>query len=254
MANLLEQVHDREWFYTFDLPDGTRTATYHAGELDAIHDTRWRMLQHALDGAFPDGFGDLTAVDLAAHQGWFATRLADAGLRRVTGVEQRRSHVEDSRLIAEVLGHGDMQFVHSDIFDLDARSLGTFDVVLMLGLLYHLENPVGALRLARALCRDLCVIETQVVPGMTGQVDFGSYRFVRPLKGSFGVIDELDETHGPEAGATGICLVPSVEALVWLLESVGFESVEVLPPPEDGYEQLRYGKRVMVVARVRDGA
>ncbi len=120
----------------------------------------------------------------------------------------------------------------------------------MLGLLYHLENPVGALRLARVLCRDLFVIETQVVPGMSGMVDFGSYRFVRPLKGSFGLIDELDETHGPEAGATGICLVPSVEALTWLLEKVGFRDVTVLRPPADAYEQLLYGKRVMVSARV----
>ncbi len=252
MSELLEQVRGREWFYTFELPDGTRTTTYHQGELDAIHDTRWRMLQHTLDRAYPGGFAPLTAVDLAAHQGWFATRLADAGLRRVTGVEQRLSHVMDSRLIAEVLGFEEMEFLHSDIFDLDPDTLGTFDVVLMLGLLYHLENPVGALRLARALCRDLFVIETQVVPGMTGQVDFGSYRFVRPLKGSFGVIDELDETHGPEAGATGICLVPSLEALVWLLESVGFCDVEVVQPPADAYEQLLYGKRVMVVARVRD--
>lgn len=251
MSDLLEQVRRREWFYDFELPDGTRTTTYHDGALNAIHDTRWRMLEHTLDSVYPGGFGGLQAVDLAAHQGWFAVRLAQAGLRRVTGVDQRESHVEDARLIADALGQDELRFLHSDIFDLDTASLGTFDVVLMLGLLYHLENPVGALRLARALCRDLFVIETQVVPGMSGMVDFGSYRFVRPLKGSFGLIDEIDETdEGPETGATGICLVPSVEALTWLMEKVGFRDVHVLPPPEDGYEQLRYGKRVMVTARV----
>jgi hypothetical protein len=250
MSDLLQKVHEREWFYTFDLPDGTTTRTYHGGELDEIHTTRWRMLEHTLDTSYPQGFSELTAVDLAAHQGWFASRMAHAGLRRVTGVDQRQSHVEDSRLIATVQGFDELEFLHSDIFDLDCERLGTFDVVLMLGLLYHLENPIGALRLARALCHDLCVIETQVVPGMTGMVDFGSYRFVRPLKGAFGLIDELDETHGPEAGATGICLVPSVEALTWLLEKVGFREVTVLQPPADAYEQLLYGKRVMVTARV----
>jgi hypothetical protein len=250
MSDLLEQVHQREWFYTFELPDGSTTRTYHDNQLDAIHDTRWRMLEHTLDGVYPGGFRELTAIDLAAHQGWFTARLARAGLTRVTGVDQRASHVEDASLITRVLGFDDPRFIHSDIFDLDTDALGTFDVVLMLGLLYHLENPVGALRLARALCRDLFVIETQVVPGMSGMVDFGSYRFVRPLKGSFGLIDELDETHGPEAGATGICLVPSVEALTWLLEKVGFRDVTVLQPPADAYEQLLFGKRVMVSARV----
>lgn len=250
MSELLEKVRAREWFYTFDLPDGSQTVTYHGGELDAIHDTRWRLLEHSLEGVYPDGYESLTAIDLAAHQGWFAMNLARAGLRRVTCVDQRESHVQDSRLMATLQGFGDMRFLHSDIFDLDAEALGTFDVVLMLGLLYHLENPVGALRLARALCRDTLYLETQIVPGVTGMVDFGSYRFVRPLKGSFGLIDELDETHGPEAGATGICLVPSLEALTWLLEKVGFREVDVLRPPPEAYEQLLYGKRVMIAARV----
>lgn len=250
MSELLEKVRAREWFYRFDLPDGTQTVTYHDGDLDAIHATRWGLLEHALEGIYPEGFESLTAVDLAAHQGWFALRLAQAGLRRVTCVDQRESHVEDARLMAEVQGQDELHFLHSDIFDLDIDALGTFDVVLMLGLLYHLENPVGALRLARALCRDTFFIETQVVPGMTGMVDFGSYQFVRPLKGSFGLIDELNETHGPEAGATGICLVPSVEALTWLLEKVGFRDIQLLRPPSEAYEQLLYGKRVMISARV----
>jgi len=247
---LLDQVRAREWFYDFELPDGSHTTTYHGGELDAIHDTRWRMLQHCLDGEFPDGLGPLQGLDLAAHQGWFSIRLAQAGMGRVVGVDANSGHVEDASLMASALGLRQLEFTNQDIFDLGDAGAGQYDVVLMLGLLYHLENPVGALRLARALCRRLCVIETQIVPGMSGKVDFGSYRFVRPLKGSFGLIDETEETHGPEAGISGICLVPSLEALTWLLEKVGFSQVEVLRPPPEAYEQLRYGKRVMVAARV----
>ena len=52
----------------------------------------------------------------------------------------------------------------------------------MLGLIYHLENPVGALRVAHALTRRICLVETQIVPGMTGMVDYGSFRFVRPAE------------------------------------------------------------------------
>ena len=89
-----------------------------------------------------------------------------------------------------------------------------------------------------------------MVPGISGYVDYGSYEFVRPLKGSFGIIDETEETHGPEASLTGICLVPSLEALLWTLQKVGFSRVSVLPPPADAYEQLRHHKRVMVAAQV----
>ena len=85
---------------------------------------------------------------------------------------------------------------------------------------------------------------------MSGFVDYGSYQYVKPLKGSFGIVDETDETHGPEASITGICLVPSLEALAWILLKVGFSQVDVLEPPEDAYEQLKHGKRVMVAAQV----
>jgi len=208
------------------------------------------MVEDHLEHIFAGHYARLNALDLASHQGFFAVKTAQLGFEAVLGIEARGSHVEDSRLIADIYGLRHLQFQQADIFDLDAQRQGKFDLVLMLGLLYHLENPVGALRLAQTLCKGVCLIETQVIPGMTGVVDYGSYRFVRPLKGSFGVIDETDETHGPEASITGICLVPSLQALLWMLHKVGFSDVTVLEPPADAYEQLRYGKRVMVAAHV----
>jgi hypothetical protein len=250
MPDIFEQIHDREWFYAYELPDGSRTRTYHGGELDAIHETRWEMLRHRVEAQFGSACGDLRAVDLASHQGYFSVRLAQLGFGEVLGVEARASHVADSRLVASAYGLEQVSFDQGDIFELDPSGMGQFDLVAMLGLLYHLENPVGALRLCRALCRKLCIIETQLVPGLSGPVDFGSYRFVRPLQGTFGLIDETGETHGPETGVTGICMVPSLDALTWLLHKVGFREVAVLPPPEHAYEQLRFGKRVMVAATV----
>ena len=250
MSTLIEQARAREWFYAYELPDGSVTPTYHGIDIQAIHDTRWRMLEDCLDQRLGADRSNLSALDLASHQGWFAVKMAQSGFGRVKGIDARRAHVEDSSLIADIYGLQGLSFEQGDIHALDADALGQFDVVLMMGLLYHLENPVGALRACRALCRKLCLIETQIVPGMTGWVDYGGYQYVRPLKGSFGIIDETADTHGPEASITGICLVPSLEALTWLLHKVGFSRVDVLEPPEDAYEQLKHHKRVMVAAQV----
>ena len=250
MSSLIDQALAREWFYAYELPDGRRTPTYHGVDIQAIHDTRWRMARACLGQRLGDDYAGLSALDLASHQGWFAIRMAQAGFGRVLGIDARASHVEDSSLMAQIYGLDNLAFRQGDIHALDAAEIGAFDVVLMLGLLYHLENPIGALRVCRALCRNLCLIETQIVPGMSGFVDYGGYQYVRPLKGSFGIVDETADTHGPEASITGICLVPSLEALLWILEQVGFGSAEVLEPPDDAYEQLRYHKRVMVAARV----
>jgi tRNA (mo5U34)-methyltransferase len=250
MPTLIEQVHSREWFYSYELPDGSTTVTYHDTNIQAIHDTRWQMLQTYLDNKLGTDRGDLTALDLASHQGWFAYNMARTGFSSVLGIDARQSHVNDSKLIADIYDMDQLSFRQGDIHEQNQDQSGQFDVVLMLGLLYHLENQVGALRVCRQLCRKHCIIETQIVPGMSGYVDYGSYQYVRPLKGSFGIIDEMDDTHGPEASVTGICLVPSLDALMWLLKKVGFSSAQVLEPPENAYEQLRYHKRVMVAAQV----
>jgi hypothetical protein len=250
MSTLIEQAHSREWFYAYELPDGSSTSTYHDADIHVIHDTRWKMLESYLDRNLGTDRDALSALDLASHQGWFAVNMARAGFSPVLGIDARQSHVDDSNLISDIYQMQQLTFRQGDVHELSSEKLGQFDVVLMLGLLYHLENPIGALRTCRDLCKNLCIIETQIVPGMTGFVDYGSFQYVRPLKGSFGIIDEMDDTHGPEASVTGISLVPSLDALMWILEKVGFSSATVLEPPEDAYEQLRYHKRVMVAAHV----
>ncbi len=247
-----DAILDKPWFYRFKLPDGRETRTYDDGALDAIHTTRLAMLDAALDAHLGDDASGKTAVDLACHQGWFATKLAARGFANVLAVDARTEHVADATLIRDGLELDNMLVLQSDVHDLDRSKSGQFDVVLMLGLIYHLENPVGAMRVARELTAPggICVVETQIVPGMTGWVDYGSYRFVRPLKGSFGIIDETEETHGPEASTTGICLVPSLEAMFWILRKLGFAEVELLPVPEDGYEQLVHHKRVMLACKL----
>ncbi|HET8897906.1 MAG TPA: methyltransferase domain-containing protein [Rhodanobacteraceae bacterium] len=173
--------------------------------------------------------------------------MAARGADEVLGVDARAEHVADASLIRDALGLSRLRFQQSDVHTLDTAALGRFDLVLLFGLIYHLENPVGALRIARELTAPggVCVIETQIAPGVSGWMDYGSYRFVRPIKGSFAIIDEIDDTHGPEASTTGICLVPSLDAMHWILGKLGFSRVEEVPVPADGYEQHVHHKRAM---------
>lgn len=251
VADAERRCLEKSWSYPFVLPSGKRLQSAHSGEFDSISQTRWQMVEAAIHarfgGTLPPG---LSAIDIACHQGWFSTQLAKSGFARVTGYDARAGHVTDARLVATAMALKNASFEQSDVHALTRENAGMHDVVLCLGLIYHLENPVGALRVARALCRNLCFVETQVAPGLSGWMDFGSHRFVRPMQGSFALIDETEDTHGPEASTLGICLVPSLEGLLWILGKVGFARAEVLPVPEDGHEQLAHHKRVMVAAFV----
>ncbi len=248
--NLWEKIQQRDWFYTFELPSGHQTQSYLPDEARAVHDTRLQMMQACLKnyyGAMPD---NSTAIDLACHQGYFSHHLATAGHHQVTGIDARQEHIDDASLICEALGHDNISFQQRDVFSLSPETDGQFDTVLMFGLLYHLENPVGALRVAKSLCKQVCIVETQVGPHVSGQLDWGHYEFVKPMMGSFAVIDESHETHGPEMSTLGICLAPSTETLLWIMKKIGFSRVELLKPPQGAYEQIRFGKRVMVAGYI----
>jgi len=246
----LERVRSRPWFYEFDLPDGTRTRTTLPEGVEKIHTTRLEMMERALDACVGKDCSALTAVDLACHQGWFALHLARRNFKSILAVDARAEHLADAQLMADVLGVRTMKPLQLDIEDARAGEIGVHDVTLMLGLLYHLENPVRALRLARAVTRRTLLIESQVVPNLSGTVDWGSWRFQRHIVGSFGIIDETEETHAPEASVRGICLAPSIAALEWLLKRVGFARVERVLPRSDGHEQLVGHKRAMFAAHV----
>ena len=56
MTDLLEQVMSRQWFYRSGCPMAAHVPTYHGDELDLIHQTRWRMLEHVLEQTYPERF------------------------------------------------------------------------------------------------------------------------------------------------------------------------------------------------------
>jgi len=250
MPDVTAQVLSRPWFYRFELPGGQCTESYLPAEAQAVHSTRLAMLDSCLQALFSGAWSGLRAIDLACHEGFFSAHLAKLGVAEIIGIDARQSHVDDAMLMARALGNSAFTGHCADLFDIGPERWGSFDIVLNLGLIYHLENPVGALRISRALTRRVCLVETQVAPNLSGPLDWGHYEFVKPMQGSFAVIDETEETHGPEMSTAGICLAPSVEALLWIMRKVGFDRVELLKPPENSYEQHRFGKRVMVAGYV----
>jgi SAM-dependent methyltransferase len=243
----IEEALGQDWFYRVELADGSVTNSYVDDHVSQIHDTRAQMLAASLDDFMPEAQRK-RAVDIACHQGFFSLQLARAGFDEVTALDARAEHVERTRLLMRATGEERVRAEVGDVYELTAQDHGQFDLVLVFGLLYHLENPVLALRRARDLCAGTMIIETQIAPNMSGPLDYGSFRFVKPIEGAFAIVDETEETHGPETSTQGICLVPSYEALVFILERLGFQRIEKVAVPDGGYEQLRFGKRVMIAA------
>lgn len=99
-----------------------------------------------------------TALDVGCGVGYFSKFLHEAGLR-VSALDGRKENIEEAKRRVH-----DVEFLHADAEDAALPKLGSFDLVLCVGLLYHLENPFRAIRNLHDLTGKLLIIESMCVP------------------------------------------------------------------------------------------
>jgi SAM-dependent methyltransferase len=117
-------------------------------------------------------------LDLACLEGMYALELARRGAD-VVAVEGREANLEKARFAARVLGLEGIDFRQGDVRDVGRSSHGEFDVVLCLGILYHLDAPdVFAFveRLAE-ICRRALVVDTGVAVRPTETQDHAGHAY-----------------------------------------------------------------------------
>ena len=176
----------------------------------------------------------LRILDLGCHEGGYSIELARHGAT-VVGIEGRRANIEKARFAAEVLELDSVTFVEDDVRNLSVSTYGQFDVVLCLGILYHLEAD-DAVRLVERCydcCERLTVIRTAVglVPNTQAQVGSHRYRGRRYQE---------DVSQRGAALENPMSVLPTRVSLLNLLADVGFTSVlEVHNPVIPGLEALR---------------
>jgi tRNA (mo5U34)-methyltransferase len=240
------------WSYPWHLAEGVTTKA-HRPWLAELTDTSSQMIEPYARQALQAHSGEGTALDIACNEGLISQRLLDWGASRALGIDSRELNIRRARLIRDQLGipAARLAFEQRDLFHLDPAADGQFDVVAMLGIVYHLENPMGAIRLARALTRAICLIESQVIDSgdpIEWTTPDGESRSVTT---TFALYREPDDaTQGsPLAAMPGIVSqIPNRAALVEMASAAGFRSVEVVNPPADAHPEHLNGNRAVVVA------
>ena len=245
--NHLEQlILETDWLYPIELPSGYQSPCPLRPGLVRIHDTRWQMLHRALESFCEGDWAKLSILDVGCNQGYFAVQLARLGCRQVVGIDARSTHINSADLVRRAWGLENLQYRHLDLLKISPRDLDQFDVVLMLGALYQYENPIGALRAAKALAKRLVIVETQLAPDLKGEMNWGAHDFFKTIEGSFAVVDRSEDLDSPWGSMTPISLCPGRETLIWVMHKLGFTRVEELPLPADAFEQFVSGQRVMI--------
>jgi len=144
----------RPWFHNIDL-HGIQTAPEHfLGNYPADKFARFRQL-------VPADLSGKTVLDIGCNAGFYAVEMLRRGAARVVGIDSDDRYLAQARLASEALGFGGrVEFRNLSVYDVAA--LGErFDVVVFMGVLYHLRHPLLALDLIRAhVAGDLMLFQT----------------------------------------------------------------------------------------------
>src|SRR3954470_11147384 len=130
----------KPWFHNLDLA-GVQTAPDHfLGDYPRVH---WETFAHTL----PASLHGLTVLDVGCNAGYFAIEMKRRGAARVVGIDSDPRYLAQARLAADVTGV-DIELRQTTVYEV--ATLGErFDLVLFLGVLYHLRHPLLALDLLR---------------------------------------------------------------------------------------------------------
>jgi tRNA (mo5U34)-methyltransferase len=157
------------WFHNMDL-NGVKTAPNHfLGDYPAV---KWTSFEQAI----PRDLRGKTVLDIGCNGGFYSIEMKRRGADRVLGIDHDEDYLRQARFAARVSGF-DIEFRRVSVYD--AGRIGEkFDLVLFLGVLYHLRHPLLALDLLHEhVTRDLLVFQSL----MRGSSDIDNYQSNYPI-------------------------------------------------------------------------
>jgi SAM-dependent methyltransferase len=120
----------------------------------------------------------MRVLDIACAHGAYSIEFASRGAQ-VLGIEGRETWLEQARRSKRLAGLSNVEFVQDDVRNLGKATYGEFDVVLCLGILYHLDAPdvFEFLNGIAEVCRDFAIIETHFATTPTVSYEWRGKRY-----------------------------------------------------------------------------
>lgn len=142
------------WFHNLEL-GGVQTAPHHAlGDYPRV---KWKRFADALAPLV----AGRTVLDIGCNAGFHALEMKRLGAAHVLAIDHDAQYLAQARFAAEVRG-AEIEFRQLSVYDV-AEIGRRFDVVLFMGVLYHLRHPLLALDLIHAhVAADLLVCQSML--------------------------------------------------------------------------------------------
>ncbi|MBC8225611.1 MAG: class I SAM-dependent methyltransferase [Gammaproteobacteria bacterium] len=180
-----------------------------------------------------DEIKDLSILDIGCNDGWFLHQLSDLPFSKMVGIEPRQKNINKGKVVRELLKLDNN--VDYRVGDVESLNGETFDIVICVGVLYHVESIPVALRRIKEACEKMVFIESRVISSSYITDELKEEIEMRDLVYQFneetcGVTAQKFESayHDGSSAHTTIVNIPSTESLVMNLKYLGFEDVDIL--------------------------
>jgi tRNA (mo5U34)-methyltransferase len=214
------------WFHRIDLGNAlfTKTESVMGEPVDHPRET-WEVIQRCL----PGNLSGKSVLDVGCNGGFYCVEAKRRGAGRVLGVDGQRQHVRQALFVRKVLGL-DLECRRFSVYDLRSETVGTFDITLALGLVYHLKHLVFALERLYEVTNELLIVETAIIPPEQTPPTFvqtlGEIRqTLHPLFYAENAAEAKEQVYN--------WFLPSPDALRALLLNTGFSEVSVFSVVRD---------------------
>ncbi len=148
----------KPWFHNLHLPGKLQTAPDHwLGDFPKF---KWEQIK----GSIPRDLTGWTALDIGCNAGFYSFELAKRGAN-VLGIDLDPHYLKQAKWAAKELGlEGQVKFKQMQVYDL-ARLKKKFDLIIFMGVFYHLRYPMLALDIVSQKVNKLMVFQTLTMPG-----------------------------------------------------------------------------------------
>jgi tRNA (mo5U34)-methyltransferase len=188
----------------------------------------------------PADLSGLRVLDIGTRDGFFAFECERRGAE-VTAIDYMPPEETGFPVACELLGSR-VEFVQENVYELSQERYGEFDLVLFLGVLYHLRDPMLALDSIRNVARGRLIVETQVIDDAL-LTSPGEFKRLVDLNSELTALPLMQFYPGDALNGDATCVwAPNEACLKAMLEETGFE-VE---------SQLRLGQRGIAFANWAD--
>jgi tRNA (mo5U34)-methyltransferase len=227
------------WHYQFDL-NGHLTPVARESSVNR-HRRRKEYFFDPLVGLCGGSLAGKRVLDLGCNAGYWSLLAIENGCEFLLGIDGRRMHIDQANFVFKVkrIEKRRYRFLAGDVFQLDFQEFGAFDVVLCLGLMYHVSKPVTLLETIAEVNTDLLVIDTTLsrADGASLEIRY----------------DRLGDCR--DAVDRELVLVPTRRAVVELVRQFGYSVVVLRPKVSQRFRadrRERWTRRAFLCAKRTD--